>query len=346
MPLIAVDLIDIHGGLRPEPPGVFEAFTARMATNGLLNPITVYRNPLDSDRFVVIAGRRRLRAAQRLGWKQISCTIRTYEAIEVEMLEITENFDRLELSTAQRDEMVIRYAELLRTLQTQQAVQDDANAATIARNGPTVTPPSKTYESGIKRYKRREPEVIKAVVQELGVSERTAHRILRRADAFDDVQRDILIRAGIKDVRLDRITAIDDPEKRGWVIDLLAQGLSYADAMSEVLEGEFTRGEDDLSDEEWLATLELSSQKVDQQRFRADALLYRRVQRRRIAFSADVDWTQLKAKTKDGGIYFRRLAFLLDCPHPRQWIKCSGCTAGMVGGKEHQACRSGGYLLG
>ena len=43
-----------------------------MKAEGQLQPILVRRNPGQPDRWVIVAGERRWRAAKRLGWRQIA----------------------------------------------------------------------------------------------------------------------------------------------------------------------------------------------------------------------------------------------------------------------------------
>jgi ParB family chromosome partitioning protein len=69
---------------REQPRRVFDAagikeLSLSMKNDGLLSPILV--RPQD-DRFVIIAGERRFRAAHQLGWKEIAGEIRAVSAEE------------------------------------------------------------------------------------------------------------------------------------------------------------------------------------------------------------------------------------------------------------------------
>ena len=150
---------------------------------------------------------------------------------------------------------------------------------------------------------------------------------------------------GVRDGRLDRLIAIPNHEQRALVIESIGEGVAYTDAMAGILGQEFVRGEDDLSPVEWLATLPLTTKPVNQQRFRSDALLYRKVQKAKITLAEGINWGDLKTQHDAQGIFFRRLLFLLECPHPREWIVCGGCKAGIQEGRDHLACRGGGFLL-
>lgn len=337
MPQIPCDRIDATDR-REESEGLLPRMMDSLRQNGQLHPIFVTQSPTAPGRYVMLAGRRRLAAAQRLGWKQIEARVMTAGDIRNELVMIAENVDRLELTAVERDISIARYAELVRQLRAQEAIQppESKNCAGPAQ---LKTP----RDAGNRR--RQEGSVTRKVAETFSVAPRTAQVALRRADALSDEDRRMLDLRGVRDARLDRLVAIPDPERRALVIEAIGEGVAYTDAMAGILGQEFKRGEDDLSPVEWLATLPLAAKAVNQQRFRSDALLYRKIQRAKIGLADDVDWARIKGEHDAQGIFFRRLLFLLDCPHPRSWIVCGGCTAGVQGGRDHLACRGGGYIL-
>lgn len=336
MTFVPCDHIDVTRR-RDEPEGALERMMSSLKLHKQLHPVIVAPSPTVGGRYVMLAGRRRLAAAQRLGWKHIEARIVTGSQIQQEMVEISENFDRLDLTTAERDIAVGRYAELLRQFEAEKAAHAAAPLA------PRTTPVSRF---DINRERRpAEPRVIQAVAQELSIAPRTAQRILRRSDALSEDERRMLDLRGVRDSRLDRIVAIKDPEQRANVVTSIGEGVTYIDAMAGTLGSEFVRSEDDMIDADWLATLKLSSAAVNRERFRKDALFYRAIQRGKIALAEELKWPQLKTQFDTQGICYRRALFFLECPHPREWILCGGCKAGVRDGKEHLACRGGGYLL-
>src|SRR6516225_5681874 len=76
------------GSLPVIPADIDDAFVRSIAT-GLINPITVRRG---GDTFEVIAGRRRLAAARKLGWETIAATISS--AVNGDLLVLQENIQR------------------------------------------------------------------------------------------------------------------------------------------------------------------------------------------------------------------------------------------------------------
>ena len=66
-------------------------------SSGLLQPITVRRRP-GKDGFELIAGERRLRAAMKLGWKEIPAIIKDIDDKTVLTLALVENLQRTDLN--------------------------------------------------------------------------------------------------------------------------------------------------------------------------------------------------------------------------------------------------------
>src|SRR5579863_7507612 len=104
MPRIRLDHLDVIGGVREEPPGALEALMESIEVHHMLYPLIVVPNPDCEGRYIIKSGRRRYAAMLRLNKIKAMCKIkRDITEAEAEMLEITENFHRLELTTAERD---------------------------------------------------------------------------------------------------------------------------------------------------------------------------------------------------------------------------------------------------
>jgi len=71
-------------------------------SSGLLQPITVRRRP-GKDGFELIAGERRLRAAMKLGWKEIPAIIKDIDDKTVLTLALVENLTDLPMNLASRN---------------------------------------------------------------------------------------------------------------------------------------------------------------------------------------------------------------------------------------------------
>jgi ParB family chromosome partitioning protein len=74
-----------------------------LKASGLLQPITVRRRP-GKDGFELIAGERRLRAATKLGWKEIPAIIKEIDDKTVLTLALVENLQRTDLNPIEEGE--------------------------------------------------------------------------------------------------------------------------------------------------------------------------------------------------------------------------------------------------
>lgn len=87
--------IDLDPGQPRKFFGDLDELASSMKKVGQLTPIMARR---DGDRFVVIAGERRVRAAQSLGWRQIRVEVHDASPEDAFVLSVAENVDRQSLS--------------------------------------------------------------------------------------------------------------------------------------------------------------------------------------------------------------------------------------------------------
>lgn len=94
---------------------------ASLKTSGLLQPITVRQAPR-GDGFELIAGERRFRAAQRLGWTEIQAIVKEVDDQQLLSLAMVENLQRADLNPIEEAE---GYQQLITDFSlTQQEVAD------------------------------------------------------------------------------------------------------------------------------------------------------------------------------------------------------------------------------
>jgi ParB family chromosome partitioning protein len=94
---------------------------ASLRVSGLLQPVTVRPSPR-GDGFELIAGERRFRAAQRLGWSEIPAVVRDVDDQMLLSLAMVENLQRADLNPIEEAE---GYEQLIRDFAlTQQEVAD------------------------------------------------------------------------------------------------------------------------------------------------------------------------------------------------------------------------------
>ena len=99
--------------------------------SGLLQPITVRRRP-GKDGFELIAGERRLRAATRLGWKEIPAIIREIDDRTLLTLALVENLQRTDLNPIEEGEGYHRLSQDFGLTQQQIAETVGKDRTTIA----------------------------------------------------------------------------------------------------------------------------------------------------------------------------------------------------------------------
>jgi len=99
--------------------------------SGLLQPITVRRRP-GKDGFELIAGERRLRAASKLGWKEIPAIIKEIDDKTVLTLALVENLQRTDLNPIEEGEGYYRLSHEFGLTQLQIAETVGKDRTTIA----------------------------------------------------------------------------------------------------------------------------------------------------------------------------------------------------------------------
>jgi len=100
-------------------------------SSGLLQPITVRRRP-GKDGFELIAGERRLRAAMKLGWKEIPAIIKDIDDRTILTLALVENLQRTDLNPIEEGEGYHRLSHEFGLTQQQIAETVGKDRTTIA----------------------------------------------------------------------------------------------------------------------------------------------------------------------------------------------------------------------
>jgi ParB family chromosome partitioning protein len=102
-----------------------------LSTSGLLQPITVRRRP-GKDGFELIAGERRLRAATKLGWKEIPAIIKEIDDKAILTLALIENLQRTDLNPIEEGEGYYRLSHDFGMTQQQIAETVGKDRTTVA----------------------------------------------------------------------------------------------------------------------------------------------------------------------------------------------------------------------
>ncbi len=110
---VAVSSIHIGERLRPIDMDYAEAIAASMSEHGQISPIMIRKTPAKKGTpYTLVAGGYRTTAATLLGWTEIDAIVVKADAVEAQLLEISENLYRNELNPLDRAIFVMKYREL------------------------------------------------------------------------------------------------------------------------------------------------------------------------------------------------------------------------------------------
>lgn len=157
---VYVDSVVVGPRHREADPEKVKSLAESMSALGLQQPIIAFLD--DKDAAFLVAGLHRLEAARSLGWEEIDALFTTGDEIDRELIELTENLHRVDLTKEQRDEHIRRFAELIEAR--------DAREIQIRQ---TVVP-----EVGYKKPPRQKKGVAAKVAEQTGLSKRTVERAL------------------------------------------------------------------------------------------------------------------------------------------------------------------------
>ncbi|MGO1161705.1 ParB N-terminal domain-containing protein [Brucella sp. C7-11G] len=112
-----IPLKDIFIGERARPVDEEHAvaIAASMADRGLINPITVRPTPAANGGktpYTLVAGGHRYRGGEINGWEEIDAIVVSADAAEAQMMEISENLFRNELTALDRAIFVMKFREI------------------------------------------------------------------------------------------------------------------------------------------------------------------------------------------------------------------------------------------
>jgi ParB/RepB/Spo0J family partition protein len=139
---------------------------------GLLNPIVVSEKPGRSG-YGLVAGRRRLLAARKLGWQQIPATIMP-DGEQTKLAEVIENLHRKDLTAFQRAEHLVMWARHLEGTK-QAATPTEAHQRAVAKTNDKLGNVSETVSTTSL------PTAAAIIAPKLGATERTVREDIRIA---------------------------------------------------------------------------------------------------------------------------------------------------------------------
>lgn len=170
---LSPQMILVPEGRGPLDEGVVASLVDSIAKTGLLNPITVWR-PSGTTPYL-IAGHHRLEAVRRLRHDTIRCVVLSdHEAtseVDARLAEVAENLHRREITAAERADLIVSYADIVREREAQiQVAQPD--------------PP----EVGYRKPPPQKQGIASRVAADLGLGKATVNRALARSRAPASVE--------------------------------------------------------------------------------------------------------------------------------------------------------------
>ncbi|MFK0277411.1 ParB N-terminal domain-containing protein [Ensifer sp. NPDC090286] len=114
---IRAKISEIHIGERARPidEDHAQAIGASMAERGQISPIMVRRTPAANKGktpLTLVAGGHRIRGGTIIGWDELDAVVVAADAVEAQLLELSENLFRNELSALDRAIFVLKFREL------------------------------------------------------------------------------------------------------------------------------------------------------------------------------------------------------------------------------------------
>jgi ParB family chromosome partitioning protein len=170
-------------------------------THGILQPLIVRRL---GERYELVAGERRLRAAQAADWRQVPVQIREVDDRQMAELAIVENVQRKDLNAIEKAESFERYIQQYQCTQEELAVRVQIDRSTVANLIRLLELPAE----------------VKRMVQEGDITQGHARALLPLGDEQEQIDFARRIKKESMSVRLteqavqDRICALDGEQLR------------------------------------------------------------------------------------------------------------------------------------
>ncbi len=206
--------IDVVGTRRPIGPEKVNELAQSIERFGLLNPIAIRVVDLEvgGQKLLLIAGAHRLEACKKLGLEKVECVVHEVDDIDAELVEISENLHRSELTQLERSEQIARWVEL-----------SEAHSAQVAP----------IESKRIDGRGHRSEGGVNAASRELGIERTDAQRSVKVA-SISERAKEAARQAGLDDNRSALLKAAKAPaEQQEAVIHSIAQAKATRTIMSE-----------------------------------------------------------------------------------------------------------------
>ena len=368
--------------MKPESKGTgtfSRAFSANLAVSikneGLINPITVRRNPNNPARYQLIAGRHRLHAVKTINEEDaIECNVVDMTDAESEIAAISENLWRHDASKTQKIKAIQIWhahyaarhdggslsAEFAATPEGQIKAIEEMNAidgvGVHVKKGSATTQMIEVAANADAKVSNAFAAAVGAVT---GESLRTTKRQVKIAKSFTPDELEVFEAQGLTGQQIELIASEKSPEKRREFVSLIASGLGFDEsyksvngtkpdltatskAVKEEVRVAEAESEPEMSDDEWFESN--CSEKAGFIKFRAKyhsaAILYRKIATERAKFRASIKkiMAEQKASNKHHNPMWHAVNRVISVSHPKDWPFCAGCQGSCCEGDTLEPC--------
>ncbi|WP_160012491.1 ParB N-terminal domain-containing protein [Rhizobium sp. 18055] len=178
--LKSIPLTHILVGDRARPVDMEHAaaIAGSMVDRGLINPITVRATPAaggGKTPYTLVAGGHRLEAARMNDWEEIEAVVVSADAAEAQLIEISENLFRNDLSALDRGIFVVKFREIFE--EKHGKIQQGGDRKSKANDWPSMFSPGKMLSNRVQERLGIGPSTYKNVTK-IGMK---LHPMLRNA---------------------------------------------------------------------------------------------------------------------------------------------------------------------
>ena len=352
---------------------ILENLKNSLLVDGQIHPISVRKHPDKPDKFLVVTGRKRLKALRLAGISSVFAQVLSYEdEIRYRSRILAENLHRSPLNKAKH---LAAMQEWYRHFLHLDAVRRGETPVVTAEAPKAPEPPApeaakdeapKAKPKRTKAEVKADAEFVEQVKAATGLSDTQAKSRLKIVHSLDPEQLRALEACDVGVTDLGRIAAVRDDEERARVVNLVVAGAE----IDEVLdpgdkppkpEAPKAQVADAQSDRDYAAkycsTLyQKLAERENTEAFVASVGLYRAIVDQKAEFTRKIAKPLKEAKVKanhcKGGGFTRMVASLCSTTHPRDWLLCSACKGSGraenptgIGESRCRNCQGDGFKL-
>lgn len=205
----SIPLQSIHVGERARPVDREHAtaIAGSMVDRGLINPIIVRPTPAangGATPFTLVAGGHRLEAARMNGWEEIDALVVSADAAEAQLVELSENLFRNELSALDRGIFVTKFREIFE--EKHGKIERGGDRKSKEHDAPLIFAPGKELSKRVQERLGFGPDTYKRAVR-IGQKLHPMLRNALRGTPWENDQKQLLKLASMSEAEQSGIAA-------------------------------------------------------------------------------------------------------------------------------------------